>query len=145
MPHRRLLAAVLLCLVSACAGPSPLPFATSGQDAASLISAYRARRGLNPVVIDPTVTRAAAYQAGAIARAGTLSHTVGGSFHERMDAAGLRGSYSAENLGMGFRDFAHAFSYWQGSPAHDRNMLVPRFRRIGVAQVGKWWALVLAD
>lgn len=36
-----------------------------GQSAAAMISAYRAQYGLGPVVLDPRLTQAAAYQARA--------------------------------------------------------------------------------
>lgn len=121
------------------------------QSAAALISAYRAQHGLGPVVLDPRLNQAAAYQARANAQSGTLSHDVGGSFRQRMAATGRRG-YSAENLGAGRMSFEQMFAYWQGSSAHNTNMLVPRFRRIGVAYVdapgsmyGRFWALTLAD
>lgn len=119
--------------------------------AAAMISAYRAQHGLGPVVLDPRLTQAAAYQARANARSGTLSHDVGGSFQQRMAATGRRG-YSAENLGAGRMSFGEMFATWQGSSAHNTNLLVPRFRRVGVAYVdapgsmyGRFWALTLAD
>lgn len=121
------------------------------QAAAAMISAYRAQHGLGPVALDPRLSQAAAYQARANAQSGTLSHDVGGSFRQRMAATGGRG-YSAENLGAGRMSFDQMFAYWQGSSAHNTNMLVPRFRRVGVAYVdapgsmyGRFWAMTLAD
>jgi uncharacterized protein YkwD len=69
--------------------------------AAATISAYRVQHGLSPVVVDPTLVKAAAFQAGNNARTGQLSHEIGGSFTSRMASAGLAKSWAAENLSAG--------------------------------------------
>lgn len=121
------------------------------QAAASAISRYRAQHGLGPVVIDSTLIRAASYQAGANARAGRLSHEIAGTFDARMAEAGFGRAYAAENLSAGSATFDEVLARWKASPEHNKNMLIPQLRRIGVARVDapntrykRFWALVLA-
>ena len=120
-------------------------------DPAPSISVYRVQHGLSPVIVDPALVKAAAFQAGNNARHGQLSHEVGGSFTSRMAAAGLARSWAAENLSAGSESFEQVLARWKASPEHNRNMLLPQIRRIGVARVDapgtrykRFWALVMA-
>lgn len=119
--------------------------------AAAAISAYRVQHGLSPVVVDPGLVKAASFQAGNNARHGQLSHDIGGSFTSRMSSAGLARSYAAENLSAGSETFEEVFARWKNSPEHNKNMLIPQIRRIGIARVDapgtrykRFWALVMA-
>lgn len=119
--------------------------------AAAAISAYRVQHGLSPVVVDPTLVKAAAFQAGNNARHGQLSHDVGGSFTSRMASAGLARSWAAENLSAGSETLDQVLARWKASPEHNKNMLLPQIRRIGIARVDapgtrykRFWALVMA-
>lgn len=105
------LAAALLMSLTACGGVSVMPDAsvenathTAVLDevaAAAAISAYRVQNGLSPVVVDPVLVKAAAFQAGNNARHGQLSHEIGGSFTSRMASVGLAKAWAAENLSAG--------------------------------------------
>jgi uncharacterized protein YkwD len=120
---------------------------TDAATAASLISAYRASRGLSPVSVDSRLNQAAEHQARAVAAAGTLSH---GSFAGRMEQYGVLG-YSAENLSAGSSTVDGAINRWRASAGHDSNLLMPQARRIGLARAdanggyGRYWALVLGQ
>ncbi len=158
----RLLALALLALPLAGCGGLPFSEEPSAQyetrttildevAAAAAISAYRIQHGLSPVVVDPGLAKAAAFQAGNNARHGQLSHDVGGSFTSRMNSAGLARSYAAENLSAGSETFDQVFARWKASPEHNKNMLIPQIRRIGIARVDapgtrykRFWALVMA-
>jgi uncharacterized protein YkwD len=119
--------------------------------AAAAISAYRVQHGLSPVVVDPTLVKAAAFQAGNNARHGQLSHEIGGTFTSRMASAGLAKSWAAENLSAGSETLDQVLARWKASPEHNKNMLLPQIRRIGIARVDapgtrykRFWALVMA-
>lgn len=119
--------------------------------AAAAISAYRVQHGLSPVVVDATLVKAAAFQAGNNARHGQLSHDVGGSFTSRMASVGLARSWAAENLSAGSETVEQVLARWKASPEHNKNMLLPQIRRIGIARVDapgtrykRFWALVMA-
>ncbi|KST57488.1 serine protease [Methylobacterium sp. GXS13] len=119
--------------------------------AAAAISTYRVQHGLSPVIVDNGLVKAAAFQAGNNARHGQLSHDVGGSFTSRMASAGLAKAWAAENLSAGSETFEQVLARWKASPEHNKNMLLPQIRRIGIARVDapntrykRFWALVMA-
>ena len=118
------------------------------RSAAAIVSQYRTANGLSLVVVDPTLNRAAEVQARAVAQAGSLSH---GEFASRMASFGING-VSAENLVAGSRTVDQAMARWKASPGHNRNLLMPEARRIGIAYASSpgagyehYWALVLAQ
>lgn len=125
--------------------------ALNEREAAAAVSRYRARHGLPPVTLDPGLIKAASFSAAANARAGRLSHDFGGPFKERMAQAGLSKTLAAENLSAGSNTFDQVLTRWTVSPGHNRNLLIPEIRRVGVARVDNpnsryksYWALVLA-
>ncbi|MFE1600101.1 CAP domain-containing protein [Methylobacterium sp. ID0610] len=155
-------AALLACglALAGCGGPGLLPSADLPTSpvildeaaAAAAITRYRASHGLGAVAIDSSLIRAASLQAEANARAGYLSHDVGGTFDSRLKRAGFGGRYAAENLSAGSSTFDEVLKRWQASPEHNRNMLMPQVRRIGIARVDaptsrykRFWALILSD
>ena len=120
------------------------PRASNAAQAATLISRYRAQHGLGPVRVDGRLNAAAEHQARVVAQLGWLSH---GDFAGRMASYGIRGT-SAENLGIGVTTVEAVIAQWQGSSAHKANLLMPEFRRIGLARVNgstPYWGLVLAQ
>lgn len=154
-----LLLALTLPLALAGCGGSPVleaslptvPVILDEGAAAEAISRYRAQHGLGPVTIDSRLIRAASFQAGANARAGRLSHEAAGSFDSRMAGAGFGKRYASENLSAGSETFDQVLARWKASPEHNRNMLMPQLRRVGIARVDapdtrykRFWALVMA-
>ncbi|GJE77380.1 CAP domain-containing protein [Methylorubrum suomiense] len=156
---RPVAAALLLALTLAGCGGSPVldaslptvPVILDEGAAAQAISRYRAQHGLGPVTIDSSLIRAASFQAGANARMGRLSHEAAGSFESRMAQAGFAKRYASENLSAGSETFDQVLARWKASPEHNRNMLMPQLRRIGIARVDapgtrykRFWALVMS-
>jgi len=121
----------------------------SAETPEAAVSAYRRQHGLSAVTIDAALMQVARHQANAMAHAGELSHTVGGSFASRMSAAD-RG-FAAENIAAGARDFPSAFEMWKSSAGHRANLLKRGVTRIGIASAEApnshykmFWALVMA-
>lgn len=154
------LAAHLLLALAGCGGPAIFsepanPTSTvilDEQAAAVAISQYRARHGLGAVTVDSSLVQAAESQARANARAGRLSHELGGTFTSRMAEAGYAKAHAAENLGAGATTFDEALARWKASTEHNKNLLIPQLKRIGIARVDapgsrykRFWALVLAS
>jgi uncharacterized protein YkwD len=85
--------------------------------------------------------RAATVQAASIARCGQFSHTpCGRPFGWSFRAAGFRiGSHPvAENIAWGTGELGspeETVRHWLASPPHRRNILSPRFRKLGVGTV----------
>lgn len=160
MPNLRLsAAAALFALTLAGCGGSPVldagvpavPVILDEQAAAAALSRYRAQHGLSAVVIDSRLITAASFQAQANARAGRLSHEIAGSFDSRMAGAGFGRRYASENLSAGSETFDQVLARWKASPEHNRNMLMPQLRRVGIARFDapgtrykRFWALVMA-
>lgn len=123
------------------------------QSAAAKLNAYRAQKGLHPVLLDPKLDEASRDMARIIAQNDSLStrlHSASG-LSKRLDRADYRNYAGAENLGAGYRDFDAAFAGWQGSKDHDKNLLNPYVTRFGIAKVersdGKWrnfWVMILS-
>ncbi|TDR89303.1 CAP domain-containing protein [Enterovirga rhinocerotis] len=118
------------------------------EEAARLVSEYRRERGLPAVVVDRTLNEAAEEQARAVAEAGKLSH---GDFAGRMARYAV-GARAAENLSAGPDSVSSVVMRWRKSPSHDRNLLMPGARRIGLARADspghgyrQYWAMVVAE
>lgn len=131
--------------------------ASAGQvdaaEAARIISAYRASRGLGRVTVDPNLMKAAAHQAREMARANRMAHVLPGQvgFSRRIASSGYRASIAAENVGAGYATLDTAINRWQASPGHNKNLLHPQVTEIGIAvahapdsRYKSYWALVLA-
>jgi len=116
---------------------------------AGAVSQYRAVHGLTAVKTDAALTRMAASQAAAMARAGSMSHSVDGEFYGRLRKSGFHFVRAGENLGEGYRSFGAAMEGWKGSDGHRANLLMDGATRVGVASArggnGQiYWAMVLA-
>ena len=151
--------ALTLLALAGCGAPTILseadlptsPVILDEQAAAAAISRYRAQHGLGPVILDPSLVRAASYQARSNAQAGRLSHEIGGTFNARMAEAGFGRVHGSENLGAGASTFDEALARWKASPEHNKNMLIPQLKRVGIARVDapgsrykRFWALMMA-
>ena len=113
------------------------------------LASIRSDHGLPPLSPDTKLEKAAAQQAGYMARASQMSHRTGWrkDFATRMKQNGVEGA-AAENVAHGAMDPEKLFSMWMDSKGHRRNMLDPRFAHYGLAsaedaQGRKYWALVL--
>lgn len=97
--------------------------------AQAMIGAYRANQGLAPVELDPDLERLARAEARAMAAADwpTSADAVKG----RLAAEGFTGP--GANLSAGYHTLAEAFSGWRDSPQHNRVLLDPKARRMGIA------------
>src|SRR5215510_3649861 len=118
------LAVVLLFVSVATASADSL-----GASAAGAISAYRRQHGLSGVTVSSSLTAIASQQAHAMARAGVLSHSVGGSFQSRVNGRGL----AAENIAAGATELSAALDMWKRSAGHRANLLRGGITRIGIA------------
>lgn len=96
------------------------------------VNATRAAHGLQPLSLDPTLTRAARLHTTEMIRGGYFAH---GNFLGRMLAFHVHGPFLGENLAWGSGAYASAgavISEWLHSPGHRANLLRPSFTRIGI-------------
>nr|WP_157235204.1 CAP domain-containing protein [Methylosinus sp. LW4] len=122
------------------------------QAARDMISLYRSNNGLSALALDPALQEAAQAQASAMASANSLSHEVRGTLDMRLTARGMRSVSAAENVSAGYHTLAEAFSGWRQSPPHNKNLLMKKATRMGIAtayapnaKYKVYWALILAD
>jgi uncharacterized protein YkwD len=156
-PHRPAFAFALLGLVllAGCQNvfsainPDSGPGVGASASGETYLTSIRTDHGLPPLVRDEKLERAAAEQAGYMARSAEMSHRTGWrkDFATRMKENGVEGA-AAENVAHGAMDPEKLFSMWMGSKGHRRNMLDPRFAHYGLASAEdgrgrKYWALVL--
>jgi uncharacterized protein YkwD len=113
------------------------------------LTSIRTEHGLPPLSPDTTLEKAAAQQAGYMARSSKMSHRTGWGkdFTSRMRDNGVRGA-AAENVAYGQKTEQDVLSGWMTSKGHRRNMLDPTFSHYGLASAEdakgrKYWALVL--
>lgn len=106
----------------------------AGEDPTALFNAIRKQHGLPTVATDPTLEKAALYQAKRMASYDKMGHSIGwgNDFVSRLRQAGIHGP-AAENVAAGQRNTAAVFEAWMNSPGHRRNMLDPTFRHYGLA------------
>lgn len=158
LPHRIAGAAILAAalILAGCTTARILqpvtPIAVDANEAARLISAFRAENGLGPVHLDPKLMREAQAYAVTMGQNDKISHTIGGSLARRVTAVGYDWDFAAENLAANYPTLAAAIQGWKDSPGHRQNMLNSYAEDIGIAAVAmpasakrrNYWALVLA-
>ncbi|MBD8891603.1 CAP domain-containing protein [Labrenzia suaedae] len=123
------------------------------QSAASMLSLYRKNNGLGPLTPDPELTAIAKSQAVAMAKAGSVSASLGADqkLTARMASIGEPGTAAVENVSGGYRTLAEAFSGWRESPKHNAVMLDKTGTRFGLATAYSstakhkvFWSLIVA-
>ncbi len=144
-----LLGIVALAGCQGASGSKGGPGVGASASGATSLEEIRSQAGLPPLRQDARLERAAAQQAGYMARAAEMSHRTGWrkDFATRMKENGVEGA-AAENVAHGAMSTEKLFQMWMDSQGHRRNMLDPRFARYGLAsaedgQGRKYWALVL--
>ncbi|MDQ2633190.1 MAG: CAP domain-containing protein [Pseudomonadota bacterium] len=157
-PHRPAAAFALvgLLLIGGCQNMYSMVSPKSGEEGVgasasgeTYLRSIRTDHGLPPLARDGKLEKAAAEQAGYMARASAMSHRTGWrkDFATRMKENGIEGA-AAENVAHGAMSTEKLFSMWMNSKGHRRNMLDPRFAHYGLGsaedgQGRKYWALVL--
>lgn len=108
-----------------------------------LINGHRAQNGLVALQASDTAAEAAARHSLDMGRYSFFDHTtvkssyfpVGSSPWDRLRLTGYpTGGHMGENLAAGQRTAQQMFADWRDSPGHNRNMLDPEFRVIGIAR-----------
>lgn len=145
-----------LCLaLSACGSDGSTPSTqqdkansgpVSGSTAGAQINAIRARVGL------PALTRNAKLDAAARAHANDMvennffAHkgSDGSSSSKRVTRAGYRWCTVGENISVGYASSTSSIESWRTSPGHYRNIVSRKAKEYGLANVGKYWVMLVA-
>lgn len=135
---------VLAALPSRADAATPLPRSAVTMDRVELaevrlINRFRTARGMRPLRVDGTLTRAAGWMAFDMGRTSRFSHTDsrGRDPFTRLRAFGYpsTSTWRGENLAAGNADAGSTYRQWLNSPPHKANWLNPRYSAIGIARV----------
>jgi uncharacterized protein YkwD len=114
------------------------------------INAFRTANGVQPLVLDERLAKAAAMQSKTQAARSWIGHDgAGGSTpKQRAISAGYPAKIASENVASGQKSFADVLAFWKQSPGHRTNLLRPNVTACGVAMAktssGRpYWTLVL--
>jgi uncharacterized protein YkwD len=119
----------------------------------ALVNAWRARNGVAPLVLDGLLLAAARTKAEALARTESHDHEVDGvGWWDNIANQGYPTEHGwlGENIVTGVSHAADALNLLRQSGAHNRNLLDPKFRAMGVAVAwnansGPYWAQTFGD
>jgi hypothetical protein len=102
-----------------------------------LTNIERQSTGLNPVLEDPLLNKAAAQKAADMISRDYWAHVspAGTQPWAFISAAGYSYRYAGENLARDFSDPGAVVSAWMNSPTHRENLMSARYENIGVAVV----------
>jgi hypothetical protein len=151
---RALLLALVAVIIALC---YPALGAADGEEGAlfTLINEYRQQNGLAPLALSPALTAAAEFHSQWMADHNCFSHQCPGepSFGERLSRANYHWQQAAaENIAAGRAEARAIFEGWRGSSGHNRNMLDPRWKAIGISRVynantayGWYWTADFGD
>ena len=121
-------------------------------EALKLINQYRRSQGLKAVTLDATLTKVAKTHSRDLAKHDRISHfgSDGSNPWDRVDRSGYRPQLAAENVGTGQLSIGEVMQGWKKSPGHNKNLLLPDAKNIGIALVydpkteyKTFWTLVL--
>jgi uncharacterized protein YkwD len=122
--------------------------------ALKLINDYRASNGLKALRLDPKLTAAAKVHARDLAKTDRISHygSDGSSPWDRVKRAGYTAKIAAENVGTGQASLQEVFKGWEQSPGHNRNLLLPGAKDMGIALIADpktefktFWTLIVGS
>ncbi len=104
-------------------------------DIVSLLNQQRKSLGLNPLIEDSQLNRAAGLKAQDMIEQDYFGHRSpnGIPAWHFIQASGYEYEVAGENLAIGFLDSSEVHKAWNNSPLHKQNLLDSRFKQIGVA------------
>lgn len=131
-----LLAATLALAAAAAHAGCNIPVGSPAMQAELLqhLNAERRAKGLSPLRLNPTLSKAAQGHACDNAKRMTTSHVSsdGSRLKNRLRRVGYSFSIAAENTGRGFASGARAIEWWMNSPGHRNNILLKDLREVGI-------------
>ena len=117
------------------------------QQVAQLVNKERTRRGLKPLAGDTKLSSVASGHAKDMYSQSYFSHQSldGRTMTDRMEDGEINYHYAGENIAWGQTTAQKVMSAWMNSPGHRRNILNPRYRKIGIARAGNYWVQDFTD
>jgi uncharacterized protein YkwD len=139
LTRRGFLVAGAAALLSGCSSVGTAPSAGGTAPAqlttatiTSAINGIRRKHNAGALSYSYTLERAARTHANLMASRNTISHTLGGSLRERVNAVDYYGAVG-ENLASGYNTLEAAIAGWLDSPGHRGTLLSTKFSEFGLA------------
>jgi uncharacterized protein YkwD len=109
------------------------------------INGTRKRHHAPALAYSSTLERAARKMASLMAERNQISHTLGGTLRQRVNAVDYHGAVG-ENLAVGYDTLEGAIEGWLKSPGHRSTLLSAKFSEFGLAAArgprGVFWAFI---
>ena len=124
------------------------------REALRLINGYRKSKGLGALTINSLLTKTAKQHSRDLAKHDRISHygSDGSNPWDRVERSGYKPQLAAENVGTGQLTIAEVMQGWKDSPGHNKNLLLPDAKHVGIALVydpktefKTFWTLVLGS
>jgi uncharacterized protein YkwD len=122
------------------------------EKARDLINQYRHDKGLKPLKLNAELSEAAKEHSRDLAKWDRISHygSDGSNPWDRVRRTGYKARLAAENVGTGQVSFDEVLKGWKESPGHNKNLLLPDAKDMGLALVQdpktefkSFWTLVI--
>jgi uncharacterized protein (TIGR03437 family) len=107
------------------------------QEFLKLINDYRTTNGVTALKVSISLTNASRWKSNDMGAKNYFGHNDldGRDPFQRMIAFGYNyNTWLGENIAAGFSDASSTFTQWKNSPGHDRNMLDPNFKVVGIGR-----------
>jgi uncharacterized protein YkwD len=112
---------------------------------ANAVNGTRKKHSSPGLTYSPTLERAARNMANLMAERNQISHTLGGTLRQRVNAVNYHGAVG-ENLAVGYDTLEGAIEGWLKSPGHRSTLLSAKFSEFGLAAArgprGVFWAFI---
>ncbi len=115
--------------------------ASSPQEVIALVNKERSTLGLTPLKTDAKLANVATCHARDMFQNNYFSHTSkdGSTMGQRLKRGGVVYKAAGENIARGQKTSVRVMQAWMASRGHRKNILNPKYGRIGVSRVGNVW------
>lgn len=108
----------------------------------ALVNKERSAAGVSPLMLNMTMTAAAAKRAEEITEYFSHDRPDGSSCFTVFDEYGLSWSYVGENIAFGYNSSESVMDGWMNSEGHRNNILSPDFTELGVGYCDGCWVQI---
>jgi uncharacterized protein YkwD len=124
-----------------------VPYLPESKALLGLHNSERVQAGVPTLKYSSKLEAAAKYHAEDMARTSNFSHTGSGNTtpDKRVADTGLKTSFVAENIAMGYTSVVDVHEGWMNSPGHKANILSPQATHVGFYNVNspkRYWVAV---
>ncbi|KAJ1983977.1 hypothetical protein H4R34_000937 [Dimargaris verticillata] len=110
------------------------------QEILGLVNQHRKSKGAAPLKLDSRLSAVAKKHSDNQMKARKMSHDdPEGSLGKRFKAVGIKIKSAGENVAWNYKSAKAVFNGWKKSPGHNRNMLNPGYKLMGVAESNWYW------